>query len=57
MHGYSTINGLRFARCVKQDGFYTAFHMHQISRAFARCVKQDGSYTFVVFVLAILSFA
>ena len=26
MHGYSTINGLRFARCVKQDGFYT-FHL------------------------------
>lgn len=57
MHGYSTINGLRFARCVKQDGFYTLVLFELLHYVFARCVKQDGSYTFVVFVLAILSFA
>ena len=34
-----------FARCVKQDGFYTIKVWLLNVVAFARCVKQDGFYT------------
>ena len=34
-----------FARCVKQDGFYTVVIFFSLSILFARCVKQDGFYT------------
>ena len=42
----STIIGLRFARCVKQDGFYTPINKYECVLKFARCVKQDGFYTY-----------
>ena len=35
----------RFARCVKQDGFYTVVLLNKDEGMFARCVKQDGFYT------------
>ena len=34
-----------FARCVKQDGFYTLPNLSYCLERFARCVKQDGFYT------------
>ena len=37
-----------FARCVKQDGFYTLDTDQKQQHQFARCVKQDGFYTFLL---------
>ena len=41
-----------FARCVKQDGFYTSGMTHKVIRMFARCVKQDGFYTETITILS-----
>ena len=40
---------IKFARCVKQDGFYTSTIVANVKRVFARCVKQDGFYTSVAY--------
>lgn len=56
MHGYSTINGLRFARCVKQDGFYTYSRYGFYKRGLLGVLNKMCPIR-VVFVLAILSFA
>ena len=36
---------LMFARCVKQDEFYTVAPLDTFHLLFARCVKQDEFYT------------
>ena len=53
----STIIGLRFARCVKQDGFYTAIYIALLECLFARCVKQLGFYTPSIEAMTIVQFA
>ena len=48
---------IRFARCVKQDGFYTGARLLLVTGKFARCVKQDGFYTIFPISVVVSTFA
>ena len=43
--GIESVEDYKFARCVKQGGFYTNVHVAFEFLLFARCVKQGGFYT------------